>query len=302
MGRILITGGTGLIGGRITKILRDSGEEVAYLSRTPSHVSKIPAYAWDIEKQEIDPACLENTETIIHLAGAGVADKRWTPERKEVILQSRTKSTALLHKLLSENEHTIKTVVCASAIGYYGYQNGEWKTEEAEPASDFLADVTKAWEDASDRLAETGVRLVKIRIGIVLTMEGGALKELARPIQWWAGAPLGSGNQYMSWIHINDLCNMFVHALKNEDMSGPYNGVSPNPVTNAEFTKEVARILNKPLILPNVPPFALRMLVGEMAEMLLGGSRISSEKIAETGFQFKFPLLPDALADLLAHN
>ncbi|MEJ2003732.1 MAG: NAD-dependent epimerase/dehydratase family protein, partial [Cyclobacteriaceae bacterium] len=190
MGRILITGGTGLIGGHITKFLRDEGKEVAYLSRTPSHVSKIPTYEWDVEKQLIDKECLQDTEAIIHLAGAGVADQRWTPERKEAILQSRTKSTALLHKLLTENEHNVKTVVCASAIGYYGNSNGHWKDEEADPASGFLADVTRAWEDAEDRLAETGVRVVKIRIGIVLTMEGGALKELARPIQWWAGAPL----------------------------------------------------------------------------------------------------------------
>jgi len=302
MGRILITGGTGLIGGHITSKLRESGKDVAYLSRMPSHASRIPAYEWDIQKQLIDSDCLKDTEAIIHLAGAGIADHRWTPERKEAILQSRTKSTALLHKLLKENKHDVKTVVCASAIGYYGYSNGEWKNEEADPASDFLADVTRAWEDAEDRLAETGVRVVKIRIGIVLTMEGGALKELARPIQWWAGAPLGSGHQYMSWIHIEDLCNIFLHALKHEEMEGAYNAVAPNPVTNEEFTKAVAKSMNKPLILPNVPPFALKLMIGEMAEMLLGGAKISSEKIQKTGFEFRYPELQDALTDLLEYN
>ncbi len=302
MSRVLITGGTGLIGGHITAKLREMGTEVAYLSRMPSHVSRIPAYEWDTEKQLIDAECLKDTETIIHLAGAGVADQRWTPDRKETILQSRTKSTALLHKLLKENKHNVKTVVCASAIGYYGYSNGEWKNEESGPASDFLADVTKAWEDAEDRLAETGVRVVKIRIGIVLTMEGGALKELARPIQWWAGAPLGSGDQYMSWIHIDDLTNIFIHAMEHDEMEGAYNAVSPNPVTNEEFTKAVARKMNKPLILPNVPPFALKLMIGEMAEMLLGGSKISSEKIQKTGFEFKYPRLQDALIDLMVYN
>jgi hypothetical protein len=299
MGRILITGGTGLIGGNITRILQQKGMEVAYLSRTPGHVARIPAYHWDVQKQTIDQECLKDTQAIIHLAGAGVADQRWTPDRKQVILQSRTNSTALLHKLLNENDHQVKTVVCASAIGYYGYQNGSWKTEESEPASDFLADVTKAWEDAEDRLAETGVRLVKVRIGIVLTMEGGALKELARPIQWWAGAPLGSGKQYMSWIHVDDLSNMFVHALFTEDMHGAYNGVAPNPVTNAEFTKTVAKIMNKPLFLPNVPPFALKLMVGEMAEMLLGGVKVSADKILASGFEFQYPDLSGALEDLI---
>ncbi len=302
MGRVLITGGTGLLGGRITQLLQKQGTEVAYLSRRPDHVSRIPAYEWDVNSQKIDAECLKNTTSIIHLAGAGVADRRWTAERKEEILQSRTRSTALLHKLLKENAHSVETVVCASAIGYYGYDDGDWKSEDAAPASDFLADVTKAWEDAEDRLAELGVRVVKIRIGIVLTNVGGALKELAKPIQWWAGAPLGSGKQFMSWIHIDDVTRMFLYALEHTSMSGPYNAAAPNPVTNADFTKAVAKVLNKPLLLPNVPPFAMRLLVGEMAEMLLGGSRVSSEKIRNEGFEFNFPILADALEDLLQQN
>ncbi|WP_338030012.1 TIGR01777 family oxidoreductase [Fulvivirga sedimenti] len=302
MGRVLITGGTGLLGGRITQLLQDQGTGVAYLSRRPDYVARIPAYEWDVNAQKIDADCLKDTGAIIHLAGAGVADRRWSAERKEEILQSRTRSTALLYKLLKENPHSVHTVVCASAIGYYGYDNGEWKDENSAPASDFLADVTKAWEDAEDRLAELGVRVVKIRIGIVLTREGGALKELAKPIQWWAGAPLGSGDQYMSWIHIDDVTRIFLYALENDSLSGAYNAAAPNPVTNAVFTKAVAKTLNKPLLLPNVPPFAMRMLVGEMAEMLLGGSRVSSEKIRDAGFVFNFPHLEEALEDLLRQN
>ena len=302
MGRVLITGGTGMLGGKITELLLKSGHEVAYLSRNPGHVKKITAYDWDVNSQTIDPDCLKGTDAIIHLAGAGVADQRWSAERKEVILQSRTRSTALLHKLLSENDHQVKTVVCASAIGYYGYDDDGWTDENASPASDFLADVTKAWEDAEDRLTEAGVRVVKIRIGIVLTMKGGALKELARPIQWWVGAPLGSGKQFMSWIHLDDVCRIFLHALENEQLHGAYNAVAPSPVTNKEFTKAVAKALNKPLFIPNVPGFALKILVGEMAEMLLGGSRISSKKITDAGFVFNFPDLEPALDDLLHHN
>ncbi len=288
-----------MIGQQITELLQAQGMSVAVLSRRPDFVRKIPAYHWDVDAQTIDESCLEDTVAIIHLAGAGVADKRWTEARKAEILHSRTRSTALIHKLLSSYPNEVKTVVSASAIGYYGNDGVEMKTEESSPGNDFLADVTVAWENAVDALEDLDIRIVKIRIGIVLTMEGGALSKLAIPIQWWVGAPLGSGEQYMSWIHINDLCGIFIHALKNESLSGSYNGVSPNPVTNEELTREVARVLNKPLILPNVPAFALKGMLGEMASMVLGGTRVSSKKIESAGYTFDFPDLPAALIDLL---
>ena len=299
MPRILITGGTGLIGQKITERLQAQGMSVAVLSRRPDFVRKIPAYHWDVDAQTIDESCLEDTVAIIHLAGAGVADKRWTDDRKAEILHSRTRSTALLHKLLSDYPNEVKTLVSASAIGYYGNNGDEIKSEESSPGNDFLAEVTVAWENAANALENLDIRLVKIRIGVVLTMHGGALAKLAVPIQWWAGAPLGSGKQYMSWIHIDDLCGIFIYALKNEALSGSYNGVSPNPVTNKEFTREVARILNKPLILPNVPSFVLKGMLGEMASMVLGGTRVSSQKIEDAGYTFRFPDISAALIDLL---
>lgn len=299
MPRVLITGGTGLIGQKITELLQAQGMSVAVLSRRPDFVRKIPAYHWDPDAQTIDASCLEDTIAIIHLAGAGVADKRWTDSRKAEILHSRTRSTALLHKLLRDHPNEVNTVVCASAIGYYGNDGLEMKTEESAPGKDFLAQVTVAWENALDAFNDLDLRLVKIRIGIVLTMEGGALAKLAVPIQWWVGAPLGSGKQYMSWIHIHDLCGIFIYALKNDSLSGSFNGVGPNPVTNEELTREVARVLNKPLLLPNVPSFVLKGLLGEMASMVLGGTRVSSRKIEDAGYTFLYPDVSSALIDLL---
>lgn len=296
---ILITGGTGLLGTKMTELLQERGYNVKYFSRNPDKAGDIPAFFWDIQKQEADPAALKNTSAIIHLAGAGVADKRWTVERKEVILQSRTQSAALLRKLLRENDHQVDTFISASGISFYGNEDDGIMTEDSPPAGDYLADVSRAWEHAADEVGELGLRVVKIRIGVVLSDEGGALPKLAQPVHWWVGAPLGSGRQPMSWIHIEDVAGIFVHALEHQEVQGVYNAVAPNPVTNKEMTKAIARALNKPLFLPPVPAFMLKLMLGEMAEMLLGGTRISSEKIRKTGFVFSFPELGPALHDLL---
>jgi uncharacterized protein len=296
---ILITGGTGMLGTRLTEILQERGYSVKYLSRNPEKSDSVPAYHWDIDSQEADADALKNTSAIIHLAGAGVAEKRWSAARKEVIIQSRTKSAALLLKMLRENDHEVETFISASGISYYGNHNGELKTEESAAGDDFLADVTKAWEDAADRMAEVVPRVVKLRIGVVLSNRGGALPELARPVRYWVGAPLGSGKQPMSWIHIDDLIGIFIHALENEVVKGVYNAVSPNPVTNKEMTHAISNVLQKPMFLPKVPGFVLTLIVGEMAEILLGGTRISPEKIQQTGFEFTYPKLIPALNDLL---
>ena len=296
---ILITGGTGLLGGRMTEMLHEKGYHVKYLSRNPDKAGNIPAYHWDIAKQEMDPAALKNTSAIIHLAGAGVADERWSPERKQIILESRTQSAALIRKALRENPHEVNTFISASGISFYGNDDDGIMTEDSPPAKDYLADVARAWEHAADEVGNLGPRVIKIRIGIVLSEKGGALPKLARPVHWWAGAPLGTGRQPMSWIHIDDLAGIFIHALEHRDMKGVFNGVAPNPVTNREMTKAIARALNKPLFLPPVPSFVLRMMLGEMANMILGGTRISSEKIRKTGFVFSFPELEPALHDLL---
>jgi hypothetical protein len=296
MQKILITGASGLVGSRLTELLLNAGYQVAHVGRT-ARQGKVPTYVWDIERGVIDEQAFENVHAIIHLAGAGVADKPWTPKRKLEILESRTKSTALLARYL-ENNSEIKTVVSASAIGYYGFGlSNEELTEVSNAGTDFLASVVKAWEQEVDKIQNK--RVVKLRIGIVLSEKGGALKELMQPIRWNVGAPLGNGQQFMSWIHIDDLCRMFIQAIENDAMRGVYNATGPYALTNRELTIAIGKKLNKPLWLPAVPAFVLKMLLGEMAGMILNGSIVSSAKIQKTGFTFQYPTVELALDDLL---
>lgn len=299
---VLITGGSGLVGSRLTELLRDKGYAVSHLSRSPAPPSSsIPTYQWDIKQQFIDPQALASADYVIHLAGAGVADQRWTDERKQTILNSRTESTKLLRNAIAQaGPATIKAFVSASAIGIYGADTGDvWLTEESPAADDFLADVVVQWETAVDEIQKLGVRTVKYRIGIVLSPNGGALPPIARTVRWGVGAPLGNGEQYLSWIHIDDLCRMFIHALENEEMAGSYNAVGPQPVTNEALTRSVARVLHRPLWMPNVPGFALKLALGELASAVLGGNRVGSRKIEDAGFYYKFDKVDLALADLL---
>lgn len=276
-----------------------SGVEVCHLSRK-AKPGTVPAYAWDVRSGKIDHQALEGTNAIVHLAGAGIAEKPWTKARKQEILESRTRSTALLYDAMRYRPHQVKTVVCASAIGYYGFGGDEEIFTEAHPAAkDFLASVVRAWEAEADKFQGLGIRLVKIRIGIVLSQQGGALKEMAKPVRWGLGAPLAGGNQYMSWIHITDLCRMFKYALENDALQGVYNGVSPNPVTNKAFTRAVAAALNKKIWLPPVPQLVLRLLLGEMADLVVKGSRVSADRILQAGFRFEFADLQQAVNDLL---
>ncbi|GAB4402855.1 MAG: TIGR01777 family oxidoreductase [Microscillaceae bacterium] len=296
----LFTGGTGLIGRQIIDLLKAKNYPLRNLSRQAATLAGVEHFAWDTTRHQLDPKALVGTGAIIHLAGAGVADSRWTEARKKEILDSRVHATRLLAESLKNHPHSVKTLVAASAIGFYGGDKGAaWCDENTPPGSDFLAQVTQAWEAEVDTLAELGLRVVKLRIGIVLSREGGALPKLVQPIRYGAGAALGSGQQYLAWIHIRDLARMFVYALENEALTGTYNAVGPDPVTNAQMTKEAARVLQRPLLLPNVPAFALRLMLGEMAEMVLGGCRVRNDKMMQAGFQYDFPHLPGALEDLL---
>lgn len=302
MNKVLITGASGLVGSRLTELLLSKKMEVVHVGRTKRNGS-VPSFAWDVDKQQMDAKALAGVDTIVHLAGAGVADKRWTPTRKKEILDSRVQSTRLLYQILKEEKHSVKNIVSASAIGYYGFGlSDQLFTEDSQPGTDFLASVTTEWEKEVDAIRELEIRVVKIRIGIVLSNKGGALKEMARPIQFGVGAPLGTGQQVMSWIHIDDLCEMFCKAIQDRSLAGAYNGVAPNPVTNAELTKAIASILKKPLWLPNVPPFVLRLLVGEMADIVVNGSKVSAEKILATRFKFQYSQIDDALRNLLSKN
>jgi uncharacterized protein (TIGR01777 family) len=296
---ILITGASGLVGSRLTELLLQKGHQVSHLGRSKKNTGSVKSFVWDVNKGTLDEHAFEGVDSIIHLAGAGVAEKRWTNERKKEILESRTKSTALLCASMARTQHRIESVVSASAIGIYGFCLDERIfTEQTKPGTDFLSQVTKQWEDEVDKIANLGLRTVKIRIGIVLSNKGGALQELAKPVRYGFGASLGSGRQYMSWIHIDDLCGMFIKAVEDNTLYGAYNGVC-DWITNKAFTRVVANTLKKPLWLPPVPGFVMNLLVGEMAEIIVNGSKVSSEKIRTTGFSYKFPALTDALNDSL---
>lgn len=290
-----------MIGRHLSAMLSEEGHEVIWLSRTQGHSDPYEVVRWDVNSAQLDPAHLEGLKAVVHLAGAGVADKRWTASRKKEILESRTASTSLLVKALSNVKKKPEVFVSASGIGYYGLDTGDTVVDEASPAGDdFLANVVKHWEAASEEVASLGIRRVVVRIGVVLSDEGGALKELTAPIKWGVGAALGGGRQWMSWIHIDDLCRVFASAVDNAGFQGIINAVGPAPVTNAELTKAAAGVLKRPLWLPNVPPFVLRILVGEMAGMVLGGNKVSASRLQSVGFSYRFPELGKALKDLLA--
>jgi len=296
---ILITGASGLIGTRLTELLHNNGDRIAHLSRTPRS-GKAKTFLWDIAKNKVDGDALQSTDAIIHLAGAGISDKLWSKSRKIEILKSRVNSTRLLYEELNKGNHKVQSFVSASAIGIYRLaDHNTLITETSRYGNDFLSAVVRKWEDEIDLIATLGIRVVKIRIGIVLSEKGGALKEMMRPINLYAGAPLGSGEQSISWIHLDDLCNIFMKAVEDETLQGVYNGVAPNPVTNREFTKTLAAVLRKPIILPAIPAFAVKILLGEMADLVLKGGQVSSHKIQKAGFQFKFTKVEDALQNLL---
>ena len=296
---ILITGATGLVGSQLTELLLLKGYHVSHLGRTKGP-GKVPSYVWNVDNGTIDKDAFQGVDTIIHLAGAGVADKRWTAARKKEILDSRINSTRLLFETLKKETHPVKSFISASAIGLYGFTTGEEVfTEDSKPGTDFLAQVTQQWEEEVDTISSLGIRVVKMRIGIVLSDKGGALPAMAKPIRFGVGASLGSGKQYLSWIHLDDLCAMFLKAVENETMKGAFNVVGPEWVTNQEMTKSIARVLSNPLWLPSIPTFVMKIIIGEMAVIVTNGSKVSSGKIQETGFKFQFTELTAALKDLL---
>lgn len=299
MRKILITGGSGLIGSRLTDLLLQKGHEVTHLSRSKKS-SKVRTFVWDISSRKIDPAAFDGVDTIVHLAGANVGDKPWTKKRKQEILESRTHSARLLFDTLKSRDHQVRNFVSASAIGYYGFHdNNKYFREGDKPGEDFLASVVRKWESEVDQIMSLGLRVVKVRVGIVLSRDEGALKEMARPVRFYVGAPLGSGEQKLSWIHVDDVCRVFELAIENESVEGPLNAVGPQPVSNRKLTQAIARTLNRPLILPPIPAPVLKWLLGEMSDLALKGSSVSNEKLIRSGFEYKFPTLEGALRDLL---
>ena len=296
--KILITGGTGTVGKKLSALLTQKGHEIVLLSRNPKQNALYKTFKWDVKNQEIDPACIVDVETIIHLAGANIADQRWTKQRKETIIKSRTDSITLIYKLLKKNKHCVKTVVSASATGYYGDRGNELMFEESGPAHDFLGKCCILWEQAVDEGINLGLRVVKFRTGVVLDKESGALQKIAQPVKYGFGAPLGSGHQWISWIHLNDVTAMYAFGVDNEHLQGVFNMCSPQPITNASLTKAIAKQLQKPLWLPNVPAFALKLALGEMSTVVLESTKASSRKIEEIGFEFSYPNIEKALQEI----
>lgn len=299
--RVLITGATGLIGQEIIKLCQEREIDVHYLTTRKSkiHDSRgCKGFYWNPSINEIDTDCFEGVDAIIHLAGATVS-RRWTRNYKNNILDSRKNSTKLLVNSLKGENHSVKQVLSASAIGVYPNSYTNYYEESFKGVSDsFLGEVVKVWEQSVDDFSQLGIAVSKIRIGLVLSNQGGALQEIIKPIKYGLGAAFGSGTQWQSWIHIHDLANMFLFVL-NENVMGVYNGVAPNPVTNLELTKTAANVLSRPLIMPNIPKFFMKLVLGDMHILLFESQRVSSKKIEHKGFEFKFNYLEPALRNLL---
>lgn len=296
--KILITGGTGLIGTLLSEKLINSGHSVRILSRSKQNIPNIEVFEWNTSKNYIEKGALEGIDAIVHLAGAGIADKRWTDARKREIIDSRVESLKCIIANLPKN-HNIKTVVGGSAIGYYGGNTGENLMDENSAAGkDFLAKCTVLWEKEEEKLAEVlEARLVKIRTGVVFSTRDGAFPKLIAPVKLNLGAALGSGKQWISWIHEDDLVAMFEKAITNNNIEGVYNGVAPEPVRNDILNQMSAKILNKAYFLPKVPGFVLKLALGEMSVVVLGSSKVENKrKILD---RFKYPTLPMALENLL---
>lgn len=299
--RVLITGATGLIGSHISRSCREKGIKVNYLTTSRDKIEKQPdyqGYFWDPARGEMDADSLKDVDAIINLAGANIA-KRWTPHYKKEILESRTQTAALIYKNLQENKHEIKQLISASAIGVYPSSLQKLYTEEDREVDDsFLGEVVVKWEEAIDNFKDLGLEVAKIRIGLVLSEKGGILEKLKDPVSFNVGAPLGNGKQWQSWIHIEDVSGVFIYALKN-GLTGIYNAVAPNPVTNKELVHKVAEKMKKPVWLPNVPAVVLKFALGEMSRMVLASQLVSCGKIERAGYSFKYKNLAKALDDLI---
>ena len=306
MKTVLITGGTGLIGKALTKVLLGKNYHVIILSREPDNqqptTNNLSHAQWNIKDQTIDKEAITKTDYIIHLAGAGIADKRWTKKRKQEIVDSRVKSGELIAKALKENPNKVKAVISASAIGWYGpdpsIPNLHPFTENDPADKGFLGNTCWQWENSLEAVTDLNIRLVRLRTGIVLSNEGGAVKEFLKPIRFGIAAILGDGKQIVSWIHIDDLVNLYIYAIENEGMNGAYNAVAPNPVSNKTLTLQLARVKKGKFFIPvHVPSFALKLVLGEMSIEVLKSATVSCSKIVNEGFSFLRPSIDEALGN-----
>jgi len=295
--KILVSGSTGFIGSALQRHLTASGHTVVALSRSKSNSQ---AVSWNPEDGQIEAEKLDGIEACVHLAGENIASGRWTAERKSRLVNSRIKGTRLLSETLAKMPQPPQVLVSASAIGYYGNRGNEVLREESSVGSGFLADLCKQWEAATEAASRKGIRIVHTRIGIVLAANGGALGKMLPPFKLGVGGKIGSGDQYMSWITLSDLCSVFLHCIQATGLHGAVNAVAPSPVTNLEFTKTLGKVLSRPTIFP-MPAFAARLAFGEMAdELLLSSARVEPVKLMNSRFGFKHRELEPALKSVLS--
>lgn len=299
--KVVISGGTGFVGVYLTALLVKKGYEVLVLTRSlKPNTEAVSYFLWDVAAGSIDEKAILQADYIIHLAGESIGDKRWTIARKKAILESRVQSTALIASVLRSNNKKVNAFISASGIGIYGAVNGKGIcTEETQMANDFLGRVCQEWEKAADAVADLGIRTVKVRTGLVLGKNEGFLKKMLPVFKIGLGSALGSGKQFMPWIHIHDLCAIYLEAIENKEMQGAYNAAIEDSTTNTIFSKVLANIYNYSVWLPNVPAFILRLFLGEMAVIVLTGRRISNDKLLHLGFRFQYKSLQIALRDCL---
>ena len=297
---VLITGGSGLIGSRLTSVLVSQGFRVSHLTRSHGRNSKVRTFTWDPEKGFIDPAAFADVDFIVHLAGANIGEKRWSKHRRHEIISSRVDTARLIHKYVTEAEIPLKAFVSASATGYYGSVSSDAVFNESNVAAgDFLGSVCNQWEKAADLFSESGIRTVKIRTSVVLDRNDSALSKLMLPGKFGMLVKTGRGDQYMPWIHIDDLCSVYYKALSDESMRGAYNAAAPEQPVHTEFMMSLGRVMRRPVFPLALPPILLKMLMGEMATVVLEGSRVSPQKLLDAGFSFKFTDCESALNEII---
>lgn len=302
MKTILITGGSGLVGRALSELLISKGYTVIWLSRERYVKAEIPRYRWDYTKGEVDEEALQQADVIVHLAGANLSEGAWTRLRKQHIVESRVLSAQLLREKIKALDKKLDAFISASAIGYYGkgITDKIYTEEDSSVESDFLSRTCRKWEaEAQQFTDELGIRSVMLRTGFVISDKSEAMHKMILPTKLWAGAPIGSGKQYLSWIHIDDLCAMYLKAIEDATMTGAYNAVAPEFITNSGFMKTLAKVMKKPFFFPNVPAFFIRLIFGESAELILQGSRISAQKIQDAGFSFQYSSSEKAILSII---
>ncbi len=299
MPTVLIAGGSGLVGSRLSTLLLERGYQVGHLSRKGDPKAAIPRYTWDLNKGTIDETAVAEADYVINLAGAGIADRLWSKSRKKLIIDSRVNGNIILHRVFQSLAQPPKAYISASAVGYYGNTGDHLASEETRPGRGFLTDSVLEWEKAIEPIIATGMRTVIFRIGIVMSTKGGAFEKMFPSYKVNVGAYFGDGQQYYSWIHIDDLCQMFIDAIEKEEYQGVYNAVGPEPATLKTIAQTIAQAMDKRALILPAPAPVLRLAMGEMADMLLFSTRVASQKIEKQGFKFQFPELEGAIRDVL---